>query len=127
MVYIMYIKRSLEAVILKASRLFPVVILTGPRQVGKTTMLEKLADGSRRYISLDAPINRELAKTDPELFLQRFKPPVIIDEIQYAPELLPFIKIYVDTHKQKGDFWLAGSQAFHMMKNVSESLTLIIH
>ncbi len=121
----MYIKRALEVVVQKASELFPVVLVTGPRQVGKTTMLEKLANGeggNRKYVSLDAPIYREMAKTEPELFLQRFAPPVLIDEIQYATELLPFIKIYVDTHKQKGDFWLTGSQMFHMMKNVSESL-----
>jgi len=118
----MYIKRSLETVIQEASNLFPAVLITGPRQVGKTTMLEKLSENDRRYVSLDSPINREMAKTDPELFLQRFKPPVIIDEIQYAPELLSFIKIYVDTHKQKGDFWLTGSQIFHTMKNVNESL-----
>lgn len=118
----MYIHRTLEPIIQKANALFPVVLITGPRQVGKTTMLEKLSDAKRKYVSLDFPIAREMAKTDPELFLQRYAPPVTIDEIQYAPELLPFIKIYVDTHKRKGDFWLTGSQMFHMMKNVSESL-----
>jgi len=118
----MYVKRTLEEVVLKASKLFPVVLITGPRQVGKTTMLKKLTGNDRNYVTLDSPINREMAKTDPELFLQRFKPPVIIDEIQYAPELLPFIKIYVDENKQNGDFWITGSQVFHTMKNVSESL-----
>lgn len=71
---------------------------------------------------MDHPLVRDLAINDPELFLQRYAPPVIIDEIQYAPELLPYIKIYVDEHKNKGDFWLTGSQMFHLMQNVSESL-----
>lgn len=118
----MYIKRHLEKTVLRASETFPVVMVTGPRQVGKTTMLEKLAKPGRNYVSLDSPINREMARTDPELFLQRYPPPVLIDEFQYAKELLPFIKIYVDTHKRNGDFWLTGSQMFHMMSQVSESL-----
>lgn len=120
--WLIYIKRYLEEVIKKTTQTFPVVLVTGPRQVGKTTMLERLADGDRKYVSLDSPMIRELAKRDPALFLQRYAPPVTIDEIQYAPELLPFIKIHVDQHKGKGDFWLTGSQMFHMMKNVSESL-----
>ena len=118
----MYIDRHLEKVILNATKSFPVVLVTGPRQVGKTTLLEKLADKARKYITLDNPIIRELAVSDPALFIQRYQPPVIIDEIQYAPELLPYIKMYVDEHKNKGDFWLTGSQMFHLMKNVSESL-----
>lgn len=118
----MYLPRSLEAVVEKASSLFPVVLLTGPRQVGKTTMLEKLATGRREYVSLDSPPAREMARRDPELFLQRYSPPVLVDEIQYAPELLPFIKMHVDREKKRGDFWLTGSQMFHTMKNVSESL-----
>ncbi len=118
----MYIRRALEDVVTKASASFPVVLITGPRQVGKTTLLQKLAKDDRTYVSLDSPLIRELAKTDPELFLQRYRPPVLIDEIQYAPELLPYIKILVDTHRNKGSFWLTGSQMFHMMKNVSESL-----
>ncbi|PKM52125.1 MAG: ATPase [Firmicutes bacterium HGW-Firmicutes-7] len=118
----MYIERNLESVVLKASNNFPVILITGPRQVGKTTMLERIAEDGRNYVTLDQPMVRELAINDPELFLQRYQPPVIIDEIQYAPELLPYIKIYVDQHKTKGDFWLIGSQMFHPMKNVSESL-----
>jgi len=118
----MYIKRHLEEVIQRASDTFPVVMVTGPRQVGKTTMLEKLAEPDRSYVTLDSPINREMARSDPELFLQRYPPPVLIDEFQYAKELLPFIKIYADKKKINGDFWLTGSQMFHMMKQVSESL-----
>ena len=77
---------------------------------------------ARKYVTLDDPDVRYLAKHDPALFLQRYSPPVLIDEIQYAPELLPYIKMSVDRSRKKGDFWITGSQAFHLMKNVSESL-----
>ena len=85
----MYIDRHLESAVLRASEMFPVVMVTGPRQVGKTTMLEKLAGEDRGYVSLDSLINRDMAREDPALFLQRFPPPVLIDEFQYAPNLLP--------------------------------------
>ena len=80
----MYIERALEKTILEMQSSFPVVLVTGPRQVGKTTMLQKLANNQRNYVTLDDPMIRDLAVSDPELFLQRFEPPVIIDEIQYA-------------------------------------------
>ena len=118
----MYINRHLEHVIVRANEMFPVVMVTGPRQVGKTTMLEKLMGKERNYVSLDSPINREMAINEPELFLERFPPPVLIDEFQYAKELLPFIKIHVDKNKRNGDYWLTGSQMFHMMQRASESL-----
>ncbi len=118
----MYIKRAIEDSVIQASKTFPVLLVTGPRQVGKTTLLQHLAGQERKYVTLDDPEVRFLAKDDPSLFLQRYEPPVIIDEIQYAPEILPHIKMYVDRSKSKGDFWLTGSQMFHMMKNVSESL-----
>jgi predicted AAA+ superfamily ATPase len=118
----MYINRSIEKTVLSIQENFPVLLITGPRQVGKTTMLKKLSTKERKYVTLDDPLLRELAVLDPSLFIQRFEPPVIIDEIQYAPELLPHIKIYVDTNQNKGDFWLTGSQMFHLMKNLSESL-----
>ena len=118
----MYIQRALEELILRCSQSFSALIVTGPRQVGKTTMLRKLADQGRNYISLDDPIARATAVEDPALFLARHAPPVIIDEIQYAPQLLPYIKMHIDEHHHPGDFWLTGSQMFHMMKNVSESL-----
>jgi predicted AAA+ superfamily ATPase len=119
----MYYRRSIETVAERISSTFPVLLITGPRQVGKTTLLQKLAEGTeRKYVTLDNPTMRNLAKTEPELFLQRYEPPVIIDEVQYAPELFSYIKIYVDTHKRNGDFWLTGSQTFHMMKHVTESL-----
>src|SRR5690554_965955 len=118
----MYIKRTIEDSILKTSQTFPVLLVTGPRQVGKTTVLKHLAENDRTYITLDDPAIRFLAKNDPALFMQRFSPPIIIDEIQYAPEILPYIKMEVDRSGKNGEFWLTGSQMFHMMKNVSESL-----
>jgi len=118
----MYIKRALEKRILTANEQRRALILTGPRQVGKTTVLKHLAGKERSYVTLDNPIERETAVNEPALFLERHKPPVIIDEIQYAPDLLSYIKMYVDEHQNKGDFWLTGSQKFHLMKGVSESL-----
>jgi predicted AAA+ superfamily ATPase len=118
----MYIKRAVEETVRKISYTFPVLLVTGPRQAGKSTMLQKLAEPERRIVSLDDPDVRYLANEDPALFMQRFTPPVLIDEIQYAPKLLPYIKMAVDTAKRNGDFWLTGSQAFEMMKNVRESL-----
>jgi len=118
----MYIERNLKDFFLKCSSQFPVMLVTGARQVGKTTFLQHLQEDNRSYVSLDSLKNQELAKADPELFLQRFKPPLLIDEIQYVPELLPYIKIMVDAERKPGMFWLTGSQQFQMMKGVSESL-----
>lgn len=118
----MYIKRAIEETVAKVSKMFPVMLVTGPRQVGKTTLLQKLAESDRTYVTLDDPDVRFLAKRDPALFMQRYNPPILIDEIQYATELLPYIKMYVDTTKRKGDIWITGSQAFRLMDNVSESL-----
>ena len=118
----MYYERTIEATVRNVSETFPVLLVTGPRQVGKSTLLEKLAEPERKRVSLDNPTIRMLAKTDPELFLQRYAPPVLIDEVQYAPELFPYIKIIVDKRKKPGDFWLTGSQMFRMMKSVTESL-----
>ena len=118
----MYIKRAVENTVLKISDTFPVLLVTGPRQAGKTTLLQKLADKNRKYVTLDDPEVRYLAKTDPALFMQRYTPPVLFDEIQYATELLPYIKISVDKSKGYGDFWLTGSQVFRLMKDVSETL-----
>ena len=99
------------------------LIIKGPRQVGKTTMLQKLMEGTeRRYVTLDDLNERSLAKTDPEMFLQLHKPPVLIDEVQYAPELFTYIKIYADSHQEPGAFWLTGSQVFKLMHGVQESL-----
>lgn len=118
-----YIARNLEKVVLEVTKEYPVVLVTGPRQVGKTTMLQKLMEGTdRNYVSLDDLNERNLAKTDPEMFLQLHKPPILIDEVQYAPELFAYIKIHVDKYHNAGDFWLAGSQVFKLMSGIQESL-----
>ena len=103
---------------------FPVVVITGARQVGKSTLIKEFASskGGIQYVTLDYPALRNLARTDPELFLQQYLSPVIIDEIQYAPELLPYIKIRIDENRVNGMYYLTGSQMFRLMKNVSESL-----
>lgn len=118
-----YISRSLEKVVMQVTNEYPVVLVTGPRQVGKTTMLQKLMEGTGRgYVSLDDLNERNLAKMEPELFLQIHKPPVLIDEVQYAPELFTYIKIYADKYQESGAFWLTGSQIFKLMRGVQESL-----
>ncbi|AQT67962.1 hypothetical protein STSP2_01114 [Anaerohalosphaera lusitana] len=118
----MYIERTITGALQRASKHFPVILITGPRQIGKTTCLRHSADQNRSYVTLDDPQARELAIDDPKLFLQRFTAPVLIDEIQYAPQLLPLIKMAVDSGANKGDYWLTGSQQFHLMAGVSESL-----
>ena len=118
----MIIKRSLAQTVDNVSKTFPVLLVTGPRQVGKTTLLEACMDADIHYVSLDTLNIRLLAQQDPALFLQRYPPPLFIDEIQYAPQLFPYIKAMVDKIRQPGLFWLTGSQRFHLMRNVSESL-----
>lgn len=116
------IDRHLATTLDRLSAQFPVLLLTGARQVGKTTLLRHAAGEDRRYLSLDDPLLLEQARSDPELFLQRFQAPVLIDEIQYAPGLLPLIKARVDEDRRPGCYWLTGSQPFHLMWGVSESL-----
>lgn len=118
----MYLERALSQSIKKAARQFPVILVTGARQVGKSTLLQHLAADGYTKITLDDPLILELAKRDPALLLQRYKAPLLIDEIQYAPELLPLIKMAVDVNPQNGQYWLTGSQQFHLMKGVTESL-----
>ncbi len=129
-----YIKRSMEEQLNKMAKSFPVVMITGPRQVGKTTLLNSIKenDNNINYVSLDDLSVRALAIEDPEMFLEKYKFPLIIDEFQYAPDLLSYIKIIVDKKrlenlkddniKANGLYYLTGSQIFHTMKNVSESL-----
>lgn len=120
-----YIVRHMEKRILELSESYSAILLTGPRQAGKTTMLRSLAEKENRgreYVSLDDLSVRDLAKNDPALFLQIHKPPVLIDEVQYAPELFPYIKIHIDEFHNPGDFWMTGSQIFRLMKGVRESL-----
>ena len=118
----MYYERTIEPTLRSINESFPVLLLTGPRQIGKSTLLNKMADSNRKIVSLGNPTIRALAKNDPELFLQRYAPPALIDEVQYAPELFDYIKVYLNTHNRSGDFWLTGSQTFHLMKRVTESL-----
>ena len=118
----MYTERTLQNFFEKASSQFPVMLVTGARQVGKATFLQHLAAENRTHVTLDDPLLLSLAKDDPALFMQRFAAPVLIDEIQYAPELLPHIKMGVDRDRKPGQFWLTGSQQFHLMSGVSESL-----
>lgn len=122
----MYKHRTLEPWIIRFSKGFPLLLLTGPRQVGKTTLLKHLSQQALRlkhhYVSLDEFEPRSLAKRDPGVFLQQFPVPLIIDEIQYAPHLLPYLKAEADRKGRMGMYWLTGSQHFHLMKNVSESL-----
>jgi len=118
----MYYTRTLEKYFLQTARQFPVSLVTGARQVGKTTFLQHLAGKDRTYVTLDDPLVLNLAKDDPALFMQRFPAPLLIDEIQYAPELLPYIKMESDRNHKPGLFWLTGSQHFHLMKGVPESL-----
>lgn len=120
-----YISRHMENKILELSKSYSAILLTGPRQAGKTTMLRLLAEKEnigREYVSLDDLNTRDMAKNDPALFLQLHKPPVLIDEVQYAPELFTYIKIHIDEHHNPGDFWMTGSQIFRLMQGVQESL-----
>ena len=120
-----YIVRHMEQKVLDLSKSFSALLITGPRQAGKTTMLKELAKREgigRNYVSLDDLNTRDMAKNDPKLFLQLYRPPVIIDEVQYAPELFTYIKIHVDDHHMPGAFWLTGSQIYRLMRGVQESL-----
>ncbi|MBP1588017.1 MAG: ATP-binding protein [Clostridia bacterium] len=120
-----YIKRHLEDKVLSLSNSYSAILVTGPRQSGKTTMLKTLAEKEnigREYVTLDDLSVREIAKSDPAMFLQLHKPPVLIDEVQYAPELFTYIKIHIDKNHNPGDFWMTGSQIFRLMQGVKESL-----
>ena len=117
----MFYKRHADETITKLSKMFGAVLVTGARQVGKTTLLKKVADNAR-YVTLDDKIQLANAFGQSNTFFKDNPPPVFVDEVQYAPNLFPQIKIILDRDKKKGQFFLSGSQQFTMMKNVSESL-----
>jgi predicted AAA+ superfamily ATPase len=118
-----YLTRTLEASLRQAAQDFPAVLVTGPRQSGKTTLLQHVFGASHRFVSLDEPDIRALAVSDPRLFMSQFAPPVILDEIQYAPELLHYVKSDIDAHRSaKGRYVLSGSQNLPLMQNLTETL-----
>ena len=119
-----YIKRSLETVLRRAVKEFPAIVLTGPRQSGKTTLLKHLFSGKSRYVSMEPPDVRRAAVQDPRSFLEAYPPPVIFDEVQYAPELFPYIKEKIDADRnRRGQYVLTGSQNLLLMEKVTESLS----
>ena len=119
----MYIERELETKFNEMNSFFKAILVVGARQVGKSTMLKHLAEKEKRTIvTMDNDFDRELAKNDPILFFQTYKPPVLIDEIQKAPELLEQIKIMCDESEERGRFWLTGSQRKRLMERSRESL-----
>lgn len=117
----MYIKRHIEPVVSRIAKRKPVLVLTGARQVGKSTMLREVYRDIN-YVALNRPLVRESAKENPSLFFEIHKPPVVVDEIQKSAALFEYIKDIVDEDKRKGQFYLTGSQSLKLMKNVSDSL-----
>lgn len=118
-----YLPREIEAEFRATCAEYPVVLVTGVRQAGKSTMLEHFLEEGRRRVTLDDLEERALAREDPEFFLQTHRPPVFIDEVQYAPELFPYLKIYADRNPDEmGAVWLTGSQPFALMELAGESL-----
>lgn len=117
----MYISRHAEGAVAKLSGMFGAVLVAGPRQVGKTTMLKNFTE-EMDYVTLDDPVMLASAVNTETTFFKDNPPPVFVDEVQKAPGLFPQIKMHIDREKKKGQFFLCGSQQFHMMKNVSESL-----
>ncbi|MCL2793289.1 MAG: ATP-binding protein [Spirochaetaceae bacterium] len=128
------LERTIIPYITHTSKDFPVVLVTGPRRVGKSVLLSMIQEEKRKYVTLDNLDDRKLAVEDPAMFLQKYAPPIIIDEVQYAPELFTYIKIWVDNQKTEylingkksanpaGAFWLTGSQKYRLMKGIQESL-----
>jgi predicted AAA+ superfamily ATPase len=117
----MYVARALATTFATARRQFPVLVVTGPRQSGRSTMLRHDAPEAN-WSTLDDPFERSLARQDPVGYLRRFADAVVIDEIQQTPELLPLIKMAVDADRRPGQFLLSGSQQFQWMANIGESL-----
>lgn len=117
----MFIERTLARYLPDLGRKYPVILVSGARQVGKSTLLKHTVP-AKSYVTLDDPAVRERAQTEPKLFIETLNTPAIIDEVQYAPELFPLIKLKVDANQQMGQFWLSGLQQFNLMQNVTESL-----
>ena len=117
----MYNREALE-IIKNVSEIFKVLMVVGPRQVGKSTLLLSLKPDNMEYVTLDDEILRKQAQKDPKMFLTEHPAPLFIDEVQYAPQLFSYIKIMVDKNDNNDQYWLTGSQAFKLMKNASESL-----
>lgn len=117
-----YIKRDIEDKIIALSKEYSCILITGPRQVGKTTVLNQLMEDNREYVTLDDLEERALAKRDPAMFLTMHSTPIMIDEVQYAPELFSYIKMEIDKGAVPGTYWLTGSQAFKLMELAQESL-----
>lgn len=111
----------MEKVMSELTKEYSCILITGPRQVGKSTMLEHI-DSARNKVTLDDLQERNLAKNDPEMFLKLHKTPILIDEVQYAPELFSYIKIAIDNGAEPGSFWLTGSQSYKLMSLAQESL-----
>ena len=127
------LERTIRPHIERVSKSFPALLLTGPRRVGKSILFSMMKEAKRQYVTLDNLDDRRMAKDDPAMFFHKYNPPLIIDEVQYAPELFTYIKIWVDTQKSEylkgkksanpaGAFWLTGSQKFRLMKGIHESL-----
>ena len=118
-----YLERSLEPVLKRAASEFPAVVLTGPRQSGKTTLLKHIFGAEYSYVSLDLPDVRAAALEDPRSFLAYFSPPVILDEVQFATDLLPYIRERIDARRDRpGQFLLSGSQNLLLLESVTETL-----
>ena len=120
-----YVNRTMEKTLKKSIGERPIIMVTGPRQVGKTTLLLHLKPQNMEYVTLDDEVLRNQAINDPKLFLEEHPAPLLIDEVQYAPNLFSYIKINVDKEQKNGMYWLTGSKQFHLMKSASETLSLI--
>ncbi len=118
----MFYERSIKSTLANLEQQFPAILITGPRQVGKSSLLKNYFGDKCSYVSLDDFVLRQQAKNDPRLFLSKYELPIIIDEIQYAPELMVYIKIIIDEQRINGMFWLTGSQKFELMRDISETL-----
>ncbi len=117
-----YYNRDIENLFTDYTKNFKSILITGPRQIGKSTFLKRLKEEKRSYVTLDDLDLRAFANRDPKKFIEMYKPPVIIDEIQYAPKILSYIKIVCDNSEKRNLYWLTGSQKIQIMKNVSETL-----